>query len=230
MVEKLVDSLVMFCPEVTEIFVTKNIREPLAIPSSDRVVIIENLVPKGFGANHNAAFRLSKQPYFCSLNPDIGLLDNPFPELISAMNQAGAGVVAPVIKTPQGDIDDSARYFPTICSLARKILFGADGRFPANQAQASYNPEWVAGMFMLFQRPVFSSLEGFDESFFLYYEDVDICARVWKQGVAVTVCSRSSVVHDARRSSRRNLKYLSWHLKSMARYFWKHWGRLPRVR
>ena len=95
--------------------------------------------------------------------------------------------------------------------------------------QASFHPEWVAGMFMLFRSQDFARLGGFDEAFFLYYEDVDICVRAWKQGMKIVACPQVSVVHDARRDSHRSARHIRWHLASMVRYFFKHWGRLPHV-
>lgn len=82
---------------------------------------------------------------------------------------------------------------------------------------------------MLFRSEDFRRLQGFDEKFFLYYEDVDICARAWKSGMKVLACPSVSVIHDAQRASRRNLQHMKWHAASMMRYFWKHAGRLPPV-
>jgi N-acetylglucosaminyl-diphospho-decaprenol L-rhamnosyltransferase len=62
-------------------------------------------------------------------------------------------------------------------------------------------------------------LHGFDERYFLYYEDVDLCGRLCLAGLRVVVCPDSQVVHHAQRSSRRSLKYLRWHLASMLRFF-----------
>jgi len=112
-------------------------------------------------------------------------------------------------------------------SLATKALGRGDGRYMVQAGEPDFHPEWVAGMFMLFHSEDFARLKGFDERFFLYYEDVDICVRAWRDGLKVAACPRVSVVHDARRDSRRSLPHLRWHLASMARYFWKHWGRLP---
>ncbi len=228
MVERLVESLLGF-PEVAQILVTRNISESSALVSSLRVTVIENNFPKGFGANHNAAFAHCLQPFFCPLNPDIELPGNPFPELLLTMSQTGASLVAPLVLSPDGKIEDNLRYFPTFASLAWKIFGGADGRYLWRPGQANFQPEWVAGMFMLFRSSDFTRLGGFDERFFLYYEDVDICVRAWKQGMKITACLQVSVVHDARRDSHRSYRHLSWHLTSMARYFLKHWGRLPRV-
>ena len=228
MVEELVESL-LDCPEVKQIIVTRNIQEPLALVDDSRVSVIVNSIPRGFGENHNAAFARCSQRTFCVLNPDIVLNENPFPRLLAALGETGAALVAPLVHAPGGGVEDSTRYFPTLVSVATKIFGGDEGRHVAGSAQAIFFPEWVAGMFMLFRTEAFRRLGGFDEGFFLYYEDVDICVRAWKGGMTVAACTDVGVIHDARRESRRNLQHLRWHLASVARYFWKHWGRLPRV-
>ena len=227
--ERLVASLLVDCPEVAEILVTRNIPESLACNNDPSVRYISNPSPKGFGANHNAAFVLSTQPFFCVLNPDIEFSANPFHELLKAFERTSAGVVAPLVKSPDGVIADSARRFPTVRSLARKAVGRSGACYALTEADLDAFPEWVAGMFMLFQRSVFGRLEGFDERFFLYYEDVDICIRAWKEGVPIAVCQRVVVIHDARRDSHRNVIYLLRHLASMARYFLRHSWRLPRL-
>jgi len=226
MVENLLRAI-LACPEVTQVIITRNIAEPLEIPLDERIDMIENKVPKGFGANHNEAFALCRQPYFCPLNPDIVLLANPFPELLKGLARTGAALIAPLVVSPFGGVEDSMRHFPTLRSLATKALGRGDGRYMVQAGEPDFHPEWVAGMFMLFHSEDFARLKGFDERFFLYYEDVDICVRAWRDGLKVAACPRVSVVHDARRDSRRSLPHLRWHLASMARYFWKHWGRLP---
>ena len=229
MVEGLVARLLKFA-EVSQIIVTRNISEILSFPADRRITLIDNVAPKGFGANHNAAFAACRQPYFCPLNPDIQFTVNPYPSLLSAIEQSGAAMVAPMVKAPSGVIEDSVRYFPTFFSVLRKLLGGHDGRYPLVEKAEPFSPEWIAGMFMLFRSAAFEKLGGFDERFFLYYEDVDICTRVWKSGMRILVSPRVSVIHEARRDSHRNLRHLRWHLVSMLRYFGKHAGRLPNVR
>jgi N-acetylglucosaminyl-diphospho-decaprenol L-rhamnosyltransferase len=87
----------------------------------------------------------------------------------------------------------------------------------------------VAGMFLLFRAEAFRDVGGFDAKFHLYYEDVDICARLWKSGWKVMCDPGVTVVHEAQRASRHNFRYMRWHAASMARYFGKHLGRLPLV-
>jgi N-acetylglucosaminyl-diphospho-decaprenol L-rhamnosyltransferase len=228
MVGRLVGQLLAF-PEVAQIILTLNVPESVALPDDARVTVIGNAEPKGFGANHNAAFAACTQTFFCPLNPDIEFDRNPFPVLSAALGDDRVALVAPLVRSPDGKIEDSMRRFPTPGSLLMKALGGSDGRYLVRQDQADFAPEWVAGMFMLFRSRDFHDLGGFDEHFFLYYEDVDICARVWQKGMKVLACPRGCVIHDAQRDSRRSLRHLRWHLMSMARFLWKHRGRLPRV-
>lgn len=220
MVEALVARLLEF-PEVVQVLLTLNRMEKLTLPDNARLRVLDNPTPKGFGANHNAAFRHCDTPLFCLLNPDISLPENPFPALIGCLAETGAALVAPRMLAPDGALEDSARRFPTLTRLARKALLGDRGLHPVS----SHAPDWVAGMFMLWRSEAFAALGGFDEGFFLYYEDVDICARTWKSGLHIALCTEASVIHDARRESHRSLRFLRWHLASMTRYFWKHGGR-----
>lgn len=228
MVEELVASLLCY-PDVARIVITRNVPEEMAAASDARVQVIDNIKPKGFGANHNAAFSKCDQPFFCVLNPDIRLTDNPFPKLLAVMKSTGANLGVPLVVSPKGKIEDSVRRFPTISSLCAKGVGGEDGRYAIDIDDPPFHPEWAAGMFMLFNSESFRIVKGFDESFFLYYEDVDICVRFWKAGIKIVVCPSVLVIHDARRASRRELKHMKWHAASLLRYFFKHGRNLPSV-
>lgn len=215
-----------------EVILTKNIPEqfPFAIDEYPFFVrLIENQVPKGFGANHNQAFLNASGRYFCVLNPDITLTENPFPKLLPTLGNENVGIVAPQVKGTNGVIEDSVRRFPTPLSLIAKLFGLNDGRYAVPQDGSPYQADWVGGMFMLFRSDIYRRLKGFDEAYFLYYEDVDICARMWKAGLRVVAIPDASVTHDARRASRHDARYIKWHIESMARYFFKHCWCLPRT-
>lgn len=226
MVERLVETVLRY-HDVGLVLITLNLPERLHLPDDGRIRVTTNPNPIGFGANHNSAFKHCDRPFFCPMNPDIQLPSNPFPQLIDSMQQRGAALAAPLVRSPSGSIEDNIRYFPTPLSLTRKALGWSDGRYSIKSLEGGLYPDWIAGMFMLFRSDCFAQLKGFDEKFFLYYEDVDICARAWTQGMKVLACTNVSVIHDARRSSRHEPRYMWWHLTSLARYFWKHLGRLP---
>jgi GT2 family glycosyltransferase len=182
------------------------------------VRLIQNHTPKGFGANHNAAFLRSTHDVFCVVNPDIRLPADPFPDLLRRLADARTGVVAPLARSPEGNVEDSARPFPTPLFILRKALFGPP---PSNYraGDADLTPDWVGGMFMLFPRDAYAKVRGFDERYHLYYEDVDLCARLRLAGKEIVFCPSVEVLHDARRQSRHSLRYLGWHLASMLRFF-----------
>jgi N-acetylglucosaminyl-diphospho-decaprenol L-rhamnosyltransferase len=208
-------------PEVSRIVVTRNVPDAdIVVPQAllERLIMVENPVPRGFGANHNAAFHQCNTQYFCVLNPDIRMQANPFPALMDCLNSQNAALVAPAVLDPFGAVEDSVRRFPRPPDLIAKALGLYDGRYIFEAGAAAFSADWVGGMFMLFQAPSFVAVKGFDERFFLYYEDVDI-----------VVCPRANVIHHARRASHRNRQHLRWHLLSMGRYFAKHYGRLPVV-
>ena len=201
----------------SEILLTLNLPEPEPPPSAMPLRVIRNSVPKGFGANHNSAFDLAQGEYFCVLNPDVRVAADIFTPLIGELRkQPRLGLIAPKVITPAGELEDSARRFPTMGSLALKSL-GIDRRLAFAESALAY-PDWIAGMFMLFPRSVFREAGGFDPGYFLYYEDADLCARLRKLGYDVGYCPAVSIVHDARRTSRRSLRYLRWHLQSMLRF------------
>lgn len=214
------------CPEVANLLITHNIPEPdCELPSScaASVTVLRNLAPKGFGANHNAALQAAKTPFLCILNPDIRFQENPFPALLACFGDMDVSLVSPCVLNPVGEMEDSARYFPTPLGLLSKALGLSDGRFHAN-SESPCEPDWVAGMFLMIRQNVFRRLQGFDEAYFMYYEDVDFCVRLRKAGHRLVWCPHAKVVHDARRSSRRDLRYMLWHINSMLRYFVKQYA------
>src|SRR4051812_21990199 len=107
MVSSLLADLALHCNSGIKVILTENI--PDSTPIGDAVLpfaleLVRNASPKGFGANHNAAFKLSNSAYFCVLNPDIRIGKDPFPTLIDELASPRVGVVAPKIVSPEGNI------------------------------------------------------------------------------------------------------------------------------
>lgn len=215
-------------PQSMAVSVTGNCPDSLPVQKSTPSFCdwVENPTPKGFGANHNAVFAYADESVFGVINPDLRFTQNPFPELLKALAMPDVGVVAPIVRAPNGEVEDNARHFPGLGDLTAKALGRSDGRV-CLAGTAPQPVDWVGGMCMLFKREAFAAVGGFDEGFYLYYEDVDICARLWRAGWRVLLAPMAEVVHDAQRASRRDWAYRRWHLASMMRYFIKHWGRLP---
>jgi N-acetylglucosaminyl-diphospho-decaprenol L-rhamnosyltransferase len=223
LVADLLSDLGTHCAIPIEVILTINAPEELpfdATAFSFPVRVLKNDTPKGFGANHNAAFRLATAEYFCVLNPDIRLENDLFPPLLDALSDPVNGVVGPLVISPGGNIEDSARRFPTPLLILKKAIFGVRST-DYEIGQDPLYPDWIGGMFMVFRAPVFRQINGFDEEYFLYYEDVDLCWRLRREGYCATLLPTVRAIHPAQRSSHRKLRYLAWHTSSMLRFFWK---------
>lgn len=209
------------------VVVTLNIPEP-NFESSDwptlDLVVLRNAFPKGFGANHNAAFAYCNTDTFAVLNPDIRLPRNPFPLIANCLEiDQTVGVAAPHVVDLQGRPEDSVRNNLTPAALLSRILQRSLGRerltgLDADRPLPSFF--WVGGMFMVFGSKAFRAIGGFDERFFLYCEDYDICARLRRVGWRIAIVPEAIVVHDAQRHSLRSWRHLRWHLSSLAKV-WK---------
>ena len=207
------------CPlHVGHVVLTLNVPEPTLLAQLDarqwafELTLLKNLQPKGFGANHNAAFAHHRLRFFCVVNPDIDFDRNPFGELIRPLADPLAGCSFPVQVDEAGHLQDYARSVPSLAVLLRRYSpLGVQ-----RQAQTLPNPDWVNGAFMLFRTDVFRQLDGFDERYFMYCEDVDICLRLQLAGYHLS-CSEARITHAAHRNSRVNPRHLMWHVASLLR-------------
>lgn len=221
LVSELLQDLKRHVPSVSALILTQNIPDPVVLATSGITILQEVLInerPKGFGANHNAAFARCRTPYFCVVNPDIRLNSDPFPALLTTLTNSSVGAVGPLVRDPAGMVQDSARRFPTLSILLRKLL--ADRTEPDYSAERGpVAVDWIAGMFMLFRSEAYRAVHGFDESYFLYYEDVDLCRRLHRAGTSIMYDPAAEVVHYARRASHKDARYALRHLASAVRYF-----------
>lgn len=225
LVRELLAGLARYCQaEPLKVVLTLNLPERLPFSSAEfpfPLRVVENCRPQGFGANHNAAFAgiVDEGGCFVVANPDVRLKNNPFPALLACLaEEPGAGVFAPLVRNGASRVENSARALPTPVTILAKAL-GFEQRNAYLEERNCVPVEWVAGMFMLFPVESFAAVGGFDERYRLYYEDVDICSRLWLAGRSVRLVGEAEIVHDARRDSHRKPKYLAWHLASMMRFF-----------
>ena len=182
------------------------------------ITVVRNGSPKGFGENHNQAFQQSTGSLFAVVNPDIRLRTSPFELLTEAALGPGVGVCAPLVLSPTGAIEDSVRRFPTVGRLAARVLLNRRRPDYRQTAVAKVSVDWAAGMFMVFSRNAFARVGGFDKRYFMYFEDADICRRLWASGLSVQLIPGAEVVHNAQRNSHRNAQHMRWHLRSAARF------------
>ncbi|MFV0672992.1 glycosyltransferase family 2 protein [Variovorax sp. tm] len=178
---------------------------------------IENASAKGFGANHNQAFERCGTEWFLVLNPDIRFDSDVLSPLL-AQAAPDAGLLTPRILEPGKTEPEPHRALLTPLEIV--------GRKKPGYVRPTV-PAWIPGLFMLFRSEAYRRVGGFDEKFFMYGEDFDICARTrlagWKLQVGENLLAR----HDAQRESHRSRKYLYWHVTSLLKVwlsvsFWRY--------
>jgi len=226
LVDQLLESVASSCQaEQLVVTVTRNTTIPSRFTFKRfpfPVTILQNSQPKGFGANHNQAFTTCREEFFCVVNPDILLTSDLFDQLIPSLSSKNIGVTAPVLVDSDGRLQDSARMYPTPGRILSRIFLGKAKECEYPPDTDSVFPDWVAGMFMLFPAHLYREIGGFDERYFMYCEDADICMRLSLRGYKTQLVSHAQAVHNARRASHRTMPHLRWHVSSLLRFFFKY--------
>lgn len=173
--------------------------------------VIQNSQPRGFGANHNRAFQQREGDSFFVMNPDLELPENPFPALLTALSNNTTGCAYPIQISPGGERQDFERMLPTPAAILKRRLSPASDVLPT-----SAYAQWISGSFMAFDSAAYRSIAGFDERYFMYCEDVDVCLRLQLAGYRLARAD-TTVIHHAQRQSLKNFRHLAWHVRSLLR-------------
>ncbi len=169
--------------------------------------VISNNENVGFGRAVNQAGKVATGEYYLILNPDTIIEEETISVLVNYLyKNKNVGMVGPKILNADGTLQLACkRSFPTIKVALPKIL-GLDRIFPNSKWAGKYNltyldPEKIAsvdaisGSCMLASAETFNRLSGFDEQFFMFGEDLDLCARIWESGQEVHYVPETKIVH-----------------------------------
>jgi len=169
----------------------------------------------GYGNNFGVQYALQhyKVDYFHFLNPDTLLRDSALFELVNFLNlHPTVGIAGSSFELPDGTLWPYAFRFPTLFSelsegiqlhFVDKILNRWIVAKDMNQTQQEI--DWVMGASMLMRSSVVQQLRGFDESFFLYFEETDLCLRAKKLGIETWYVPASRVMHNSGQSTKVTL-------------------------
>jgi N-acetylglucosaminyl-diphospho-decaprenol L-rhamnosyltransferase len=191
--------------------------------------VIKNADNRGYGRACNQGVRATSAPFVCLLNPDV----IPEPGSISAMvaalqDRPRAGVLGPRLKNPDGTYYPSCRVVPNLKVALGHAVFGLisdNNRFSRAYKLLDFDHgeerevDWVSGAAMMMRRQAFAEVGGFDEGFFMYVEDVDVCARMNQAGWRAVYYPFAEMVHHVAGSSRRTpYKMIRHHHMSHMRF------------
>lgn len=183
----------------------------------------------GFGGGHNYVLAQLDSKYHAIVNPDIILEEDAFSKLIAFMEGESIGMCVPRLVDEEGNLLAVYRRDLTVWDMFIRMFL--KGAFKKRQAYHTmqdadytkpFDVPFAQGSFLLVRTDLFKQLGGFDERFFLYMEDADLCKRV-NQVSRLCYCPDATVIHKWEKGSHKSGKLFKLHVKSMISYFWK-WG------
>ncbi len=185
----------------------------------------------GYGAAANRGARLARARYLAVANPDVEFLPEAVSALVRFLDEyEHAGVVGPRLEYPDGTFHPSARRLPRlryVLAGRRSLLSRVWPGYPqarkflylgAEDTREPVKVEAVVGTFMVFRHQAFDEVGGFDERFFMFAEDVDICRRLGRNW-GVYFLPQARVVHAVGASRRRAQRLSEFHRLRSHRLF-----------
>lgn len=191
----------------------------------------------GFGANNNYVFKYVQEKFsplkediFLLLNPDVYLSLEQFSILngeLSTYSQQAFTV--DLFKDSNFSIRDPfIRSFPRAFDFFSSFVLKKNNTIIDREKPINQPIDWCAGSFMGFNMETYLRLKGFDEGYFMYCEDIDICYRAKKLEINFKYFENIQALHLAQHSNRKFMsKSFRWHLKSIFRYLFI--SRLPKL-
>ncbi len=210
----------------------------------DRITTVANMENRGFGPAVNQGAALSSAPYILLLNPDTQMTRMALETMHEFLEEnPGVAAIGPRLEYPDGRLQPSRGSFPTLIIITAHILnlkrmmpsddrivnsrWNILGRYFRQYAPLTdiQDVDYTTGACVLLRKDVFTRIGGFDEDFFLYYEEIDLAARVKQAGFRWVFLDKVIVIHTvAVSSSQFPVRSFYERYRSMMIYFRKHGG------
>ena len=212
-------------------FFSSYIKDINKLKSLDNVIYIQNLKNLGFGKANNIALSKARGKYFVICNPDILLIEDSFSKIVPYLEtNLNIGGIIPKLIDQQYKIEPVYRRNITLWDILIRY-FNPGGIFNKRRAyhtmqdmdySKSFKVPFGQGSFLVIRTSLMKELHGFDDRYFMYMEDADLCKRLNNLSV-LEYFPDTSVIHLWQKGSHKNPKLMKWHIKSMIKYFRK-WG------
>lgn len=242
--ESFLDSLALATARPTDVVLADNGSTDgcpeLAAATRENVRLLPTGGNLGYGRAANAGVAATEAEWVVVANPDVvwsaGSLDNL---IAAAQRWPRAGALGPLIRTDEGSVYPSARALPALKRGIGHALFAR--WWPGNPWSIGYRQEraalqertagWLSGACLLLRREAFDSVGGFDPAYFMYFEDVDLGARLADAGWLNVYVPTAEVVHvGSHATSRHAAAMIAEHHRSAWRYLsrrYRGWRWLP---
>lgn len=238
-IKKAVETLELYTPSdikkriyIVDNSISKNICSKFSnfINQYDDVVYIYLGKNVGFGRANNYIIPRLTSKYHCIMNPDILFSKDVFTSIISYMDQnPSVGMVIPNMVDSKGKRLPVYRKELTILDMfirmfCRSLFRKRQARHTLQYKDYSkpFQVPFAQGSFLVIRTNLLRELKGFDENYFMYMEDADLCKRV-NMISSLMYYPNVSVIHKWNKGSHKDIKLFFYHLKSM-HYYFKKWG------
>jgi len=208
----------------SQVIVVNNDTERLGgFLDSFNVDLIEKNENVGFGKAHNLGLEKAKGDYILLLNPDTKLFPEAIAKLVNVFStNERIGIAGPLHISEEGvSKEEHFGFQKTPLSTIGGKLFGKQSLLGQKDI---FETGWVSGGAMIIRKKLFCELGGFDEKYFMYFEDVDLCLRAKKKGWKVVVQPEAKVFHKSGQSFTDNRQKKKCYYDSQGYYLQKNFG------
>ena len=201
-----------------------------------KTLFINNLKNVGFARANNQGAKVANGDFLLFINPDTILTEGAAESMLNYIrSDSSIGILGPKVLNPDQTIQYSCRRFPTVWSGLFNRYSLATRFFPNNRYSRDYlmldyghnsirSVDWVSGCCMMTSNSTFKKVNGFDESYFLFIEDVDLCQIIKKKGLRVVYFPNAKILHKISSSnSRLTFQVIIKRHKGMIYYNQKHY-------
>lgn len=189
----------------------------------DKIKLIANSKNIGFGSANNQAAKIAQGEYLFFLNSDTVVKSDilsPIKQFLS--NNKEVGIISPKLLLEDGSEQERAYgEFPNLFNVVAEKF--------KNQKIEEIKPfevDWVSGAALIIRKDIFCEINGFDEKFFMYFEDIDLCKRVKDLGFKAVVYPAAPIAHLCGKSIKKFNKRKEYYYKSQDYFYKKHYGKL----
>ncbi len=200
------------------------------------ITLIANKENVGFARANNQALQLCRGEYVVLINPDTVVQEDTFTKLLEFFEQQpDASAATCKIINPDGTFSIDCRHSIPTPSIAFWKVTGLSRLFPQSRLFGKYNLTYldpneiyqvpaISGSFMMIKRAVLEKTGFFDEQFFMYCEDIDLCHRINQNGFKIYYVPTTQIIHYKGESTRKeNLDYIVTFSRSLYQFFKKYY-------
>ena len=190
-----------------------------------KVTLIENLENYGFSKGNNIGVSQAKGDYLCILNPDTVIAEDTFVKLLKfAESQTNLGIVGCKLINGSGHyLPESKRNIPYVKAALKKIIGNSNDYYANHLKENDIGKVAVlVGAFMFLKQDVYHRVNGFDNDYFMYGEDIDLSYKVLQSGYSNYYYGASTIIHFKGESTLKDKFYARRFYGAMQIFYKKH--------